>query len=127
MIYRIRRCFSSDGLYFVFFYFSDAINSSSVLLNDVLESKDGELILDLDVDGIEWSSMLSNNCGFVEMLTVSLLLGPFGMWYIIDDELFGLERDGHFHASSLCQVYRVLLLSCQYTGYVSIGRSRRMT
>ena len=83
------------------FFGDDVINGLSVLLNDMLESNEGEFILDLEVDGIESSSMLSISCGFVEMLIELFLLCPSEMLYIIVDELFGLEHDGHVHASSL--------------------------
>ena len=67
----------------------------------MLESNDGELILDPEVDGIESSAILSNKCGFVEMFIDLFLSSPSEMLYIIVDELFGLEHDGHIHVSSL--------------------------
>ena len=60
-------------------------------------------MLDPDVDGMDASDILSAIKGLVAMFSVeSLLSSPFGIKYILVDELFGyVEQDGQFHVSSL--------------------------
>jgi hypothetical protein len=70
-------------------------------LKDV-ESKDCDSMLDPDVDGMDDSDILSAIKGLVDMFSVeSLLSSPFGIEYILVDELFGFEQDGQVHVSSL--------------------------
>ena len=70
-------------------------------LKDV-ESKDCDSMLDPDVDGMDDSDILSAIKGLVDMLSVeSLLSYPFGIEYILVDELSGFEQDGQVHVSSL--------------------------
>ena len=71
------------------------------VLKDV-ESKDCDSMLDPDVDGMDDSDILSAIKGLVDMFSVeSLLSSPFGIEYILVDELFGFEQDGQVHVSSL--------------------------
>lgn len=59
-------------------------------------------MLDPDVDGMDDSDILSAIKGLVDMFSVeSLLSSPFGINYILVDELFGFEQDGQVHVSSL--------------------------
>ena len=59
-------------------------------------------MLDPDVDGMDDSDILSAIKGLVDMFSVeSLLSSPFGIEYILVDELFGFEQDGQVHVSSL--------------------------
>jgi hypothetical protein len=57
-------------------------------------------MLDPDVDGMDDSDILSAIKGLVDMFSVeSLLSSPFGIAYILVDEL--CEQDGQVHVSSL--------------------------
>ncbi|CAC5410108.1 unnamed protein product [Mytilus coruscus] len=68
----------------------------------VEQLNDGEFMLDLDVDGMDASDILSAINGLVDMFSVEcLLLSPFGIKYIFVEELFGFEQDGHVQVSSL--------------------------
>ena len=66
-------------------------------LKDV-ESKDCDSML----DGMDASDILSAIKRSVDMFSVeNLLSSPFGIKYILVDELFGFEQDGQVHVSSL--------------------------
>lgn len=70
-------------------------------LKDVA-SKGCDTMLDSDVDGMDASDILSIIKGLVDMFSVeSLLSSPFGIEYILVDELFGFEQDGQVHVLSL--------------------------
>jgi hypothetical protein len=86
----------------VFFVcFGDDVMIGEPALKDV-ESKDCDSMLDPDVDGMDDSDILSAIKGLVDMFSVeSLLSSPFGIEYILVDELFGFEQDGQVHVSSL--------------------------
>jgi hypothetical protein len=86
----------------VFFVcFGDDVMIGDPVLKDV-ESKDCDSMLDPDVDGMDDSDILSAIKGLVDMFSVeSLLSSPFGIEYILVDELFGFEQDGQVHVSSL--------------------------
>ena len=86
----------------VFFVcFGDDVMIGEPALKDV-ESKDCDSMLDPDVDGMDDSDILSAIKGLVDMFSVeSLLSFPFGIEYILVDELFGFEQDGQVHVSSL--------------------------
>ena len=95
----ILTCFLWVGLAFV--GFGDDVMIGASELNDVA-LKDGELMLDPDVDGIDASLMLSTNKGLVDIFTDECLLFPLhGTVYNIVEELFGLRHDGQVHVSSL--------------------------
>ena len=95
----IRACFLCFGLSFA--GFGDDVMMGVSELNDVV-LKDGELMLDPDVDGIDASLMLSANKGLVEISIDECLLSSLhGTEYNIVDELFGLRQDGQVHISSL--------------------------
>ena len=86
---------------FFFFCFGDDVMIGEPALKDV-ESKDCDSMLDSDVDGMDDSDILSAIKGLVDMFSVeSLLSSPFGIKYILVDELFGFEQDGQVHVSSL--------------------------
>ena len=92
-------CFLGVG--FVLAGLGDDVMIGISVLNDVV-LKDGELILDPDVDGIDESDILSSNNGLVDILReVCLLSSPLGIKYTFVDELLGFEHDGHVHVSSL--------------------------
>ena len=81
--------------------FGDDVMIGEPALKDV-ESKDCDSMLDPDVDGMDDSDILSAIKGLVDMFSVeSLLSFPFGIEYILVDELFGFEQDGQVHVSSL--------------------------
>ena len=86
----------------VFFVcFGDDVMIGEPALKDV-ESKDCDSMLDPDVDGMDDTDILSAIKGLVDMFSVeSLLSSPFGIEYILVDELFGFEQDGQVHVSSL--------------------------
>jgi hypothetical protein len=89
----ILACFLWDGLAFV--GFGDDVMIGASKLNDVA-LKDGELMFDPDVDGIDASLMLSTNKGLVDIFTDECLLSPLhGTVDNIVEELFGLRHDGH--------------------------------
>lgn len=70
-------------------------------LKDVA-SKGCDTMLDPDVDGMDDSDILSIIKGLVDIFSVeSLLSSPFGIEYILVDELFGFEQDGQVHVLSL--------------------------
>jgi hypothetical protein len=95
----ILTCFLWVGLAFV--GFGDDVMIGASELNDVA-LKDGKLMLDPDVDGIDASLMLSTNKGLVDIFTDECLLSPLhGTVYNIVEELFGLRHDGQVHVSSL--------------------------
>ena len=99
-MFNILRCFFVAGLVFVF-GFGDDVMIGEPALTDV-ESKDCDSMLDPDVDGMDDSDILSAIKGLVDMFSVeSLLSSPFGIEYILVDELFGFEQDGQVHVSSL--------------------------
>ena len=93
-MFNILRCFFVFG-------FGDDVMIGEPALKDV-ESKDCDSMLDPDVDGMDASDILSAIKGLVDMFSVeSLLSSPFGIEYILVDELFGFEQDGQVHVSSL--------------------------
>ena len=89
-MFNILRCFFVFG-------FGDDVMIGEPALKDV-ESKDCDSML----DGMDASDILSAIKRSVDMLSVeSLLSSPFGIKYILVDELFGFEQDGQVHVSSL--------------------------
>jgi hypothetical protein len=98
-MFRILNCFF--GTVFVFTGIGDDVMIGISVLK-VEQLNDGEFMLDPDVDWMDASDILSAISGLVDMFSVEcLLLSPFGIKYILVEELFGVEQDGHVQVSSL--------------------------
>lgn len=98
-MFNILNCFLVAGLVLV--GFGDDVMIGISVLEDVVLN-DGELMLEPDVDGIDASDILYTIDGLVDIFCIECLLSsPFGIKYILVEELFGLQQDGQVHVSSL--------------------------